>query len=82
MQNSGSINLYYEPPRQQSRRWILIHGYPLLFFFFFAAGHRVITDNRRFGAPPSSQPATGYDWDTYAADLNTLINTLEPRSAS
>jgi len=40
-----------------------------------AAGHRVITyDRRGFGA--SSQPGEGYDWDTFAADLNTLIGTL------
>jgi non-heme chloroperoxidase len=25
---------------------------------------------------PSSKPATGYDWDTFAADLATLIDTL------
>ena len=82
VENSGSINLYYEdhgsgPPV------ILIHGYPLSgrawdkqLPVLLAAGHRVITyDRRGFGA--SSQPATGYDWDTFAADLNTLINTLE-----
>ncbi len=40
-----------------------------------AAGHRVITYDRR-GSGASSQPATGYDWDTFAADLDTLLNTL------
>ena len=44
-------------------------GSPLL-----AAGHRVITYDRR-GAGKSSQ-ASGYDWDTFAADLNALIDTL------
>jgi len=37
-------------------------------------GYRVITyDRRGFGA--SSQPSFGYDYDTFAADLNTLDQT-------
>ena len=40
------------------------------------AGHRVITyDRRGFGA--SSQPVTGYDYDTFAADLGMLIDHLD-----
>jgi pimeloyl-ACP methyl ester carboxylesterase len=55
---------------------ILIHGYPLSgrawdkqIPALLAAGHRVITYDRR-GSGASSQPATGYDWDTFAADLD------------
>jgi non-heme chloroperoxidase len=40
------------------------------------AGYRVITyDRRGFGA--SSQPSFGYDYDTFAADLNTLMTKLD-----
>jgi non-heme chloroperoxidase len=82
VENSGSIDLYYEDHGSGSPV-ILIHGYPLSgrawdkqLPVLLAAGHRVISyDRRGFGA--SSQPASGYDWDTFAADLNTLINTLE-----
>src|SRR5207244_12805147 len=41
-----------------------------------AAGRRVITyDRRGFGG--SSKPSTGYDYDTFAADLNALLTTLD-----
>ena len=44
------------------------------------AGYRVITyDRRGFGA--SSQPATGYDYDTFAADLHALLEHLDLRDA-
>jgi len=80
-ENSGPINLSYED-HGSGTPVILIHGYPLSgrawdkqLPVLLAAGHRVITyDRRGFGA--SSQPATGYDWDTFAADLATLIDTL------
>ena len=52
---------------------VLIHGYPLSGRAWdkqvpalLAAGQRVITYDRR-GSGESSQPATGYDWDTFAA---------------
>jgi non-heme chloroperoxidase len=80
-ENSGSIDLYYED-HGSGTPVILIHGYPLSgrawdkqVPVLLAAGHRVITYDRR-GAGASSQPAVGYDWDTFAADLDTLINTL------
>jgi non-heme chloroperoxidase len=41
-----------------------------------AAGHRVITYDRR-GFGESSQPWGGYDYDTFAADLATVLTTLE-----
>jgi non-heme chloroperoxidase len=41
------------------------------------AGYRVITyDLRGFGA--SSQPSFGYDYDTFAANLNTLMAPVPP----
>jgi non-heme chloroperoxidase len=40
------------------------------------AGHRVITYDRR-GFGKSSQPTTGYNYDTFAQDLQKLIAHLE-----
>ncbi|CAM5316999.1 Bromoperoxidase OS=Streptomyces griseorubiginosus OX=67304 GN=bpoA2 PE=3 SV=1 [Streptomyces griseorubiginosus] len=44
------------------------------------AGYRVITYDRR-GSGQSSQPTTGYDYDTFAADLNTVMETLDLQGA-
>ena len=41
-----------------------------------ARRHRVITYDRR-GGGASSRPAGGYDYDTLAADLNTLLKELD-----
>jgi non-heme chloroperoxidase len=41
-------------------------------------GYRVITYDRR-GFGNSSQPSFGYDYDTFAEDLNTLITKLDLR---
>jgi non-heme chloroperoxidase len=64
---------------------VLIHGYPLYGTSWehqerelLAAGHRVITHDRR-GFGRSSQPIVGYDYDTFAADLNTQIERLDLR---
>jgi non-heme chloroperoxidase len=61
---------------------VLIHGYPLNGHSWekqervlLQGGYRVISyDRRGFGA--SSQPTIGYDYDTFAADLNTLLDHL------
>ncbi|HEX6402146.1 MAG TPA: alpha/beta hydrolase [Pseudonocardiaceae bacterium] len=61
---------------------VLIHGYPLngnswerQERVLLDAGHRCITyDRRGFGS--SSQPTTGYDYDTFAADLKVLLEHL------
>ncbi|HEX8346347.1 MAG TPA: alpha/beta hydrolase [Actinoplanes sp.] len=62
---------------------VLIHGYPLdarswekQERVLLQAGYRVISyDRRGFGG--SSQPVTGYDYDTFAADLNVLLGHLD-----
>jgi alpha/beta hydrolase fold len=61
---------------------VLIHGWPLngdawekQTAALLAAGYRVITYDRR-GLGRSSKPAVGYNYDTFAADLNTLLNIL------
>jgi non-heme chloroperoxidase len=62
---------------------VLIHGWPLngdawekQTAALLAAGHRVITYDRR-GFGRSSKPGVGYDYDTFAADLNTLLSALD-----
>jgi non-heme chloroperoxidase len=81
-ENSGPIELYYED-HGAGAPVVLIHGYPLSgrawdkqVPVLLEAGHRVITyDRRGFGG--SSQPATGYDYDTFAADLSALLEELD-----
>jgi pimeloyl-ACP methyl ester carboxylesterase len=85
-ENSEDIEIYYEdhgagPPV------VLIHGYPLSgrawdkqVPVLLAAGCRVITYDRR-GFGRSSQPAAGYDYDTFAADLHALMSYLDLRDA-
>jgi non-heme chloroperoxidase len=43
-----------------------------------ATGHRVITYDRR-GFGKSSQPTTGYNYDTFAEDLHKLVTKLKLR---
>jgi non-heme chloroperoxidase len=83
-ENSTPIDLYYEdhgsgPPV------VLIHGWPLSgrswekqLTALLAAGRRVITYDRR-GFGKSSQPATGYEYDTFAEDLHKLVTALDLR---
>jgi non-heme chloroperoxidase len=81
-ENSTSIDLYYEDHGSGSPV-VLIHGWPLSGASWekqtaalLAAGHRVITYDRR-GFGRSSKPAVGYNYDTFAADLNTVLTTLD-----
>ena len=81
-ENSGEIQLYYEDHGSGSAV-ILIHGYPLSGASWelqtaalLNAGRRVITYDRR-GFGKSSQPAQGYDYDTFADDLSKLIKYLQ-----
>ncbi|GGP49568.1 arylesterase [Streptomyces variabilis] len=85
-ENSTDIELYYED-HGSGQPVVLIHGYPLdghswekQTAALLAAGYRVITYDRR-GFGRSSQPTTGYDYDTFAADLNTVMETLDLRDA-
>jgi non-heme chloroperoxidase len=86
-ENSRSISLHYED-YGAGTPVVLIHGYPLSARAWdkqvpvlLDAGHRVITyDRRGFGL--SSQPSFGYDYDTFAADLSTLMAELDLREAT
>ncbi|HXS62567.1 MAG TPA: alpha/beta hydrolase [Streptosporangiaceae bacterium] len=85
-ENSAPIQLYYEdhgsgPPV------IMIHGYPLSgrawdkqLPALLGTGYRVITYDRR-GFGKSSQPTSGYDYDTFASDLNSVMEVLDLRGA-
>jgi non-heme chloroperoxidase len=81
-ENSTSIELHYED-HGTGQPVVLIHGYPLDGTSWerqqrelLAAGYRVITYDRR-GFGKSSQPTVGYDYDTFAADLDTVLTTLD-----
>ncbi len=83
-ENSADINLYYED-HGSGTPVVLIHGYPLSGASWekqvpvlLSAGHRVITYDRR-GFGKSDQPATGYNYDTFAEDLRKLILHLHLR---
>jgi non-heme chloroperoxidase len=81
-ENSGDIELYYEG-HGSGQPVVLIHGYPLSgtswerqLPVLLEAGYRVITYDRR-GFGKSSQPATGYNYDTFAEDLHKLVTQLK-----
>jgi non-heme chloroperoxidase len=81
-ENSSNIDLYYED-HGSGQPVVLIHGYPLSGASWerqvpvlLNAGHRVITYDRR-GFGKSSQPTTGYNYDTFAEDLLKLITHLD-----
>ncbi len=83
-ENSTPIELYYED-HGSGQPVVLIHGYPLNGHSWerqtrelLAAGYRVITYDRR-GFGQSSKVGSGYDYDTFAADLETLLTTLDLR---
>jgi len=81
-ENSTPIELYYED-HGSGRPVVLIHGWPLngaswekQTIALLKAGFRVITYDRR-GFGRSSQPATGYEYDTFASDLDVILRTLD-----
>ncbi len=81
-ENSADIEIHYED-HGAGQPVVLIHGYPLSgrawdrqVPVLLEAGHRVITYDRR-GFGQSSQPAGGYDYDTFAADLAALLDHLD-----
>ena len=81
------VELYYEDHGTGSPV-VLIHGWPLSGRSWekqvpalVEAGHRVITYDRR-GFGDSSRPWTGYDYDTFAADLDALLAHLDVRDAT
>ncbi|MER5806936.1 alpha/beta hydrolase [Streptomyces sp. NPDC002033] len=85
-ENTNPIELYFED-QGAGQPVVLIHGFPLdghswerQSAALLDAGYRVITYDRR-GFGRSSQPTIGYDYDTFAADLNTVMETLDLNDA-
>src|SRR5580692_9423742 len=86
-ENSAPIEIHYED-HGSGRPIVLIHGYPLDGNSWerqerdlLAHGYRVIRYDRR-GFGKSSQPTVGYDYDTFAGDLNILIEHLDLREVA
>jgi non-heme chloroperoxidase len=80
-ENDTDIKIYYED-HGSGQPVVLIHGYPLNSDSWerqepelLSAGYRVIRYDRR-GFGYSSRPTTGFDYDTFAADLNALLEQL------
>ncbi len=83
----ASVELHYQD-YGSGKPVVLIHGWPLSarawepqVAAIVDAGFRVIAYDRR-GFGQSSQPWTGYDYDTFAADLDALMSMLDLREAT
>jgi non-heme chloroperoxidase len=81
-ENGSPIEIHYED-HGSGQSVVLIHGYPLngnswerQEHALLAAGYRCVSYDRR-GFGRSSQPTVGYDYDTFAADLNALLEHLD-----
>lgn len=86
-EDRSPVELYYED-HGAGKPVVLIHGWPLSgrtwekqIPALIDAGHRVITYDRR-GFGWSSQPWTGYDYETLAADLDAVMRRLDLREAT
>ncbi|MCC2315513.1 alpha/beta fold hydrolase [Cellulomonas xiejunii] len=81
-----TVELYYED-HGTGQPVVLIHGYPLdghswekQTVALLDAGYRVITYDRR-GFGRSTKATQGYDYDTFTADLDAVLTTLDLRDA-
>ena len=81
-----ATELYYQD-LGQGQPVVLIHGWPLSHRMWESqinalteAGYRCVAYDRR-GFGQSGQPAGGYDYDTFASDLNDLMTELDLRDA-
>jgi non-heme chloroperoxidase len=80
-ENGADIEIHYND-HGTGEPIVLVHGYPLNGNSWerqeralLAAGHRCISYDRR-GFGRSSQPTTGFDYDTFASDLKALLDQL------
>jgi non-heme chloroperoxidase len=85
-ENSADVRLFYED-HGVGQPVVLIHGYPLdarswerQEAALLGGGYRVISYDRR-GFGRSSKPTVGYDYDTFAQDLDTILDVLGLRDA-
>lgn len=86
-ENKHNLELHFTD-HGQGEPVLLIHGYPFdgsawerQETALIEAGYRVITYDRR-GFGESSKPSIGYDYDTFASDLKTVIETLELKNVT
>jgi pimeloyl-ACP methyl ester carboxylesterase len=86
-ENSTPIELSYED-HGAGPVVVLLHGWPVdsrswepQVHPLLDAGFRVVTYDRR-GFGRSSRPATGYDFDTLAADLDAVLTHLDLREVN
>ncbi|MGG7605214.1 alpha/beta fold hydrolase [Massilia sp. BKSP1R2A-1] len=89
IQTSGpnATELYYYE-QGQGQPVVLIHGWPLSHRMWESqitalaeSGYRVIAYDRR-GFGQSGRPTGGYDYDTFAQDLNALMTELDLEDAA
>jgi non-heme chloroperoxidase len=80
-ENSTDVEIHYRD-HGTGKPIVMIHGYPLdgnswerQEAALLAEGYRCICYDRR-GFGRSSQPTTGYDYDTFAADLKAVLDHL------
>jgi non-heme chloroperoxidase len=81
-ENAAPIDIHYED-HGTGQPVVLVHGYPLdgnswerQQRVLLQEGYRVVTYDRR-GFGRSSHPTVGYDYDTFAADLRSLVEHLD-----
>jgi pimeloyl-ACP methyl ester carboxylesterase len=86
-ENTTPIELYVED-LGRGRPVVLLHGWPLdgrswepQLHPLLAAGYRVVTYDRR-GFGRSSRPSVGFDFDTLADDLATVLDELDLRDVT
>lgn len=80
---AGNVHLHIEDSGGNGRPVVLIHGWPLSAQAWApqvsalqAAGYRVVTYDRR-GFGRSDKPASGYNYDTLADDLQRVIELCD-----
>ncbi|MFC7882623.1 alpha/beta fold hydrolase [Streptomyces sp. NPDC057376] len=85
--SDGTSIFYKDWGPRDGRPVVFHHGWPLTaddwdnqMLFFLSQGFRVIAHDRR-GHGRSSQPSTGHEMDTYAADVAALTDALDLRGA-
>ncbi|MFC7897362.1 alpha/beta fold hydrolase [Streptomyces sp. NPDC057381] len=85
--SDGTSIFYKDWGPRDGRPVVFHHGWPLTaddwdnqMLFFLSHGFRVIAHDRR-GHGRSSQPSTGHEMDTYAADVAALTDALDLQGA-
>lgn len=85
---SNGVALHVEDSGGSGRPVVLIHGWPLTADSWkpqvgplTSAGYRVVSYDRR-GFGRSEKPPTGYEYDTLAADLAGVLESLDLRDAT